>query len=120
MKNTIAAVILAALLLASASAKDKNINPADFPEKGHVVSALHTHHPTSSYDSQNGHYSFGEDSSRTTEIQIGSLVYITRRMCKEAQVGFDYPAKHEKNQIELLVRDNKVCSYRVEGEREAK
>ena len=84
--------------------KDKGTNHADYPEKAHVSLAVfkHTTAPSNTY---------------TTELQIGTTIYIADDICKAAVVGSDYPAKLEKNRIRLLV-GTKVCKYRVVGTRD--
>jgi hypothetical protein len=96
--------LLVLALVAIAAAGDKP-NPSDFPDQAHVVSAVFTHTTAPS-------------NVRTTEIQIGSKIFVADSICKAATVGSDYPARREGSRIKLLV-GQKVCKYRVVGEREA-
>ena len=97
---------IALLLLTAAWAKD--VNPADFPLKGHLRSTLS--HRTPRAKSPTGR----AINSHVTEIQIEDKIYLTEQACASAVVGEDYPARLRKDQLELLV-GNKVCKYRVSG-----
>lgn len=110
-------VVFLLISVAAGSAKAKDTNPADYPDRAHIISAVRHHARIRSYDPTSARWSYGASNNRTTEIQIGNLVYITDGVCKEAEVGGDYPAKLDKKKIDLLAGD-KVCHYRIEGARE--
>jgi hypothetical protein len=99
-------VAIALLLVTAAWAKD--VNPADFPLKGHLRSTLS--HRTPRAKSPTGR----AINVHVTEIQIDDKVYLAEQTCDAAVVGQDYPARLHKEQLELLV-GNKVCKYRVTG-----
>ncbi len=104
-------------------ASDKN--PADYTQNAHVLGTAKHHTPggtTSTYNSQTGQWSHGSYSGATqqeTELRIGNMVYTVRGICKQVEVGHDYPAKVEKNKIHLLLSDNKTCDARIESAHEA-
>jgi hypothetical protein len=118
MRATLMATLM--LLASSALAGDKP-NPADYPEKAHVMSAElhHASHGTSAYNAATGQWTYGSGASNSaeTELRIRNLIYTASNICKAAVVGQDYPARLEKNKIQMLVGD-KVCKYRVSGVRE--
>lgn len=101
----IQSLALSTLLVCPAWAK-KHLNPTDYPAKAHVNSAIFTHTTAPS-------------NSRVTELQIGNLVYVSNRICREAHVGTTYPARVEGRWIYLLVDPQKECKYRVDGTKEA-
>ena len=115
MSRTVVVFLL--ISVAAGWAKSKDTNPADYPDRAHIISAVRHHARTSSYDPTSARWSYGASNSRTTEIQIGNLVYITDGVCKQAEVGSDYPARLQRKKIDLLA-GGKVCHYRIEGARE--
>jgi hypothetical protein len=94
------------LLIAVPAWADKDTNPADYQLTAHVNSAIFTHTTAPS-------------NSRVTELQIGNLIYIANEICKEATVGASYPARIEGRKISLLVAENKVCRFRIDGTKES-
>jgi len=103
MKTLLCSISLMLVGIAGA-APDKN--PSDYPLAAHLVSAVFTHTTAPS-------------NKRTTEMRIGNLIYVTDDICKWAEVGKDYPARLDGKKIHLLIGQEKVCSYRVVGTREA-
>jgi hypothetical protein len=99
-------IAVVALLVGSAHA-EKNINPADYPMVAHVVSAVFTHTTAPS-------------NVRTTELRVGNLIYVASSICKDAVVGSDFPARIDGKKIKLLIGNAKVCSYRINGTKEAR
>jgi hypothetical protein len=98
------------LILAPLWAKDdKDAHLVNYPEKAHVLSAVKTQ--------SRRDWTLGVTLSLRTEIQIGSLIYLTRGICKHAEVGHDYPAKVDEKDIRLLAGDQQ-CSYRILSKRE--
>jgi hypothetical protein len=100
-------------------------NPTDYTQTAHVLGTAKHHTPggtTSTYNSQTGQWSHGSYSSATqreTELRIGNMVYVVRGICKQIEVGKDYPAMVEKNKIHLLLSDTKTCDARIESTHEA-
>lgn len=94
------------LLLVSPAMADKDLNPADYSLTAHVNSAIFTHTTAPS-------------NSRVTELQIGGLIYVSNRICKEAAVGANFPARVVGRWIYLLASADKVCKYRVDGTKQA-
>jgi hypothetical protein len=85
-----------------------------------------THHTaggkTSSYNAQTGEWSHGRYSGSTqqeTELRIGNMMYTVDKICKEVEVGKDYPAQMDKKKIHLLLPDGKTCDARIESTHEA-
>ena len=100
-------------------------NPADFPETAHIlgISKRHTRGgTTSSYDYETGKWTHGHYSGSTqreTEMRIGNMIYQVNKVCKEVEVGKDYPAKNDKKKIHLLLPNNKTCDAAIEEVHEA-
>lgn len=114
MKNAILAVLM--LLVSAALAKQ---NPADFNLSARVISAQFNHIPSGGYT--NGKtFDLPSDTSGywSTEIRVGNKVYSANDACKAAKVGSDYPAKIEKDKLELLAGE-KVCKYKITGTHDA-
>jgi hypothetical protein len=64
----------------------------------------------------------GRDSKRNVDkrsISQGRVQFEFEPICKQAEVGHDYPAKVEKNKIHLLLSDSKTCDARIESTHEA-
>ena len=122
MKTALGLLIIL-LLAPRMSASDKN--PADYPLTAHILGTSKQHTrggTTSSYNAQTGAWSNGTYSGSThreTEMRIGTLVYAVNRVCKEVEVGKDYPAKTDKKKIHLLLPDGKTCDAFIESTHEA-
>lgn len=107
------------LLVLSASAALAKQNPADFNLSAHVISAQFNHIPSGGYSSGKTVDLPSETSGYwSTEIRVGNKVYSANDACKAAKVGSDYPAKIEKDKLELLVGE-KVCKYKITSTRDA-
>jgi hypothetical protein len=106
----------------SASASDKN--PADYPLTAHIVGTSKHRNKggmTSTYNSQTGAWSHGSYSGSTerhTELRIGEMTYAVGKICKEIEVGKDYPARTDKKKVHLLLPDGKSCDATIEDTRE--
>lgn len=118
------ALSLAAIFLSlglGASASDKG----DYPMTAHILGAS-KHRTrggtTSSYNYQTGQWTYGTYSGSTqreTELHVGNLVYVVARVCKQVEVGKDYPARVDKKKIHLLLPDGKTCTATIESIHEA-
>ena len=101
-----------------ASASDKS--SADYPLTAHVLGTSKHHSKggtSSTYDYKTGSWSNGSYSGSTTlqtELRIGNMTYLVNRICKEVEVGKDYPASTDKKKIHLLLPDGKICNATIE------
>ncbi len=123
MKKALDIVIVTLSLSLGTAASDKN--PADYSLTAHILGTSKQHTrggTTSTFNSQTGAWSHGTYSGSTqreTELRIGNLVYAVNRVCKEIEVGKDYPAKTDKKKIHLLLPDGKTCDAFIESTHEA-
>lgn len=123
LKMALGLVTVILLLSLGTAASDKNA--ADYPLTAHILGTSKQHTrggTTSTYDTQTGAWSHGTYSGSTqreTELRIGNLVYAVNRVCKEVEVGKDYPAKTDKKKIHLLLPDGKTCDATIESTHEA-
>ncbi len=122
MKKILVFVAVSLWLPLGASTSDKTA--ADYPLTAHILGTS-THHTrggtTSSYDAQTGQWSHGSYSGsrqRETELRIDKLVYTVSKVCKDVEVGKDYPARAEKKKIHLLMPDGKTCVALIESTHE--
>jgi hypothetical protein len=99
-------------------ASDKN--PADYALTAHVL-GVSKHRTaggiTSAYDYKTGSWTYGSysgSSSLQTELRIGNMTYLVNRICKEVEVGRDYPASRDKKKVHLLLPDGKTCDSTIE------
>lgn len=112
--------ITAVILIAVSFCWAKNdLNPADYPLMGHVLSAEFHHSPNGQYDAHRNRWTYGAINTYSTEIQIGQLIYVSDDTCKFAKVGESYPAQIKKDWVFLLIGE-KVCKYPVTGKRDSK
>lgn len=101
-----------------ASASDKN--PADYPLTAHVLGTSKHRTKggtTSSYDYKTGSWTNGSYSgsiARQTELRVGNMTYVVSKICKEVEVGKDYPASTDKKKVHLLLPDGKTCDATIE------
>jgi hypothetical protein len=123
LKRALGLVTVILLLGVGILAADKNA--ADYPLTAHILGTSKQHTrggTTSAYNTQTGAWSNGTYSGSTrreTELRIGNLIYGVNRVCKEVEVGKDYPAKTDKRKIHLLLPDGKTCDATIESTREA-
>ena len=111
-------VVLAALVLVVSAALAKQ-NPADFNLSAHVISAQYIHIPSGGFTNGKTVQLPSETSGYwSTEVQIGNKVYSANDVCKAAKTGSNYPAKIEKDKLELLAGE-KVCKYKITSIRDA-
>jgi hypothetical protein len=111
------------LLVLGAVASDKN--PADYTLTAHILGTAKHHNKgrqVSTYNAQTGNWSYGTaqgSTERQTELRIANMIYVVDRICKEAEVGKDYPAMLDKKRIHLLLPDGKTCDARIDAAHEA-
>jgi hypothetical protein len=123
LKRALGLVSVIVSLSLGIAASDKNA--ADYPLTAHILGTSKQHTKggiTSTYNTQTGAWSHGTYSGSTqreTELRIGNLVYAMDRVCKEVEVGKDYPAKTDKRKIHLLLPDGKTCDAVIENTHEA-
>jgi hypothetical protein len=117
-------ILAATILLLVGGALSSDKKETDFPLSAHILgTARHrgAAGTTSVYNSQTGQWSYGTyegASTRETELQIDKMVYTVREICKEIEVGKDYPASIDNRRIHLLLPDGKTCNRRIEGTHE--
>lgn len=123
MTGRLALLAIFVTLNIGALASDKN--PADYPLTAHIL-GISKHRrrggATSTYNAQTGAWSHGTYSGATerqTELRIGNLLYTVNRVCKEVEVGKDYPAGTDKKKIHLLLPNGKTCDSTIEDTHEA-
>jgi hypothetical protein len=99
MKPTLS-ILLSLTLCASAFAKNKDTNPADYPLTAHVIQSG----MNPSYDLV------------TVEFQAGNLVYVTGFACRhKVQVGADVRVRVEDRKIHVLAADGQTCSTHIQA-----
>ena len=116
MKKSFVGLVVAfsVFIIGMGLASDKN--PADYTQNAHVLGAAKHQTPEGT---TSGYGSSPAVTEREMELRIGNVVYIVRGICKQIEVGHDYPAKVEKNKIHFLLSDNKTCDARIESTHEA-
>jgi hypothetical protein len=122
MKGTLSFLTMLIAFTFGASASDKN--PTDYPLTAHILGTSKHRNKggtTSTYDAQTGAWSHGSYSGATerhTELRIGNMIYAVSKICKEVEVGKDYPARTDKKKVHLLLPDGKTCDATIEDTHE--